>query len=88
MPEITDSEKVIKVTAKLYEARDYVRRMQTPEEFKNNMSNYQDYIREGMRRWNVDAIHSMMRLANGVSGDPIVQSGLFSAYVEMVEPSI
>jgi len=57
----------------------------TPEEYRKRIAEYQGYIREGMTKWNVSALESMMCLAGKLKDRPIVQAGLFAAYVEMSE---
>lgn len=49
-------ENTIRITAKLYEFRDYVRRMTTPEEYQKRIAEDQAYIRRAMLKWNLDAL--------------------------------
>lgn len=85
------NENAIRITGKLYEARDFTRRMTTPEEYRKRIAEYQGYIRRAMVKWNVSAIEATMKLASKIEmknwQTPIVQGCLFAAYVEMIEPS-
>ena len=80
-----NAEKTIQIAAKLYDARNYVRRMTTPEEYRKRIAEYQGYIRRAMEKWKLGEIEATMRLAKGCEREPIVQAGLFAAYVEMTE---
>lgn len=80
-------EKAMRLVVKLYDARNYVRRMTTPEEYRRRIGEYQGYIRQACAKWKLSEIEAMMQLAKKVEHEPIVQAGLFAAYVEMIEPS-
>lgn len=78
-------EQAVKIAGKLYEARDFIRRMTTPEEYAKRMAQYQDLIRRAMDKFQVDAMAAVLQLAQTPEIHPISQAGLFAAYVEMTE---
>lgn len=77
----------IRLTAKLYDARDYVRRMTTREEYASRIAEYQDYIWRAMAKWKLSKIEATMKLAKTLEHNPHAQAAMFAAYVEMIEPS-
>lgn len=92
MSEASKSENAVRITARLYEFRDYVRRMTTPDEYKKHMTEYQSHIRTAMEKWNLDSLPATMRLVERLQQQSIpewkiniITSGLFAAYVEMIE---
>lgn len=87
------SENAVRLTARLYEFRDYVRRMTTPDEYKKNMAEYQSHIRQAMEKWNLDSLPATMKMVKRLQDQQIpewkisaITAGLFAAYVEMIEP--
>lgn len=83
------TETAVKITAKLYEARDFARWLaKTPEEYSERISRYQSYIQCSMKAGRRSAIEAAMHIAKGaLVCEPVAQAWILAAYVEMVEPS-
>lgn len=89
-PAVSKGENAVRLAAKLYEARDYIRLMMTPQEYTKRIAEYQGYIRRAMAKWKLSEIEAVMKIAGAIEGRAgetrIVHACLFAAYVDMVEP--
>lgn len=82
---MSELHKALSLVGRLYEAREFLQRMSTAEEYRARIAEYQGYIRQGAAKWKLSELETMIRLASGLKGSPMAQAGLFAAYVEMVE---
>ncbi len=84
-------ERAVKLASKLYDARDFVRRMLSDDEYRKRIVEYQGYIKLGAQKMKLTPIEAAMKIVKQMSmeiGDkPIAQACIFAAYVEMIEPS-
>lgn len=76
-------ETAIGITAKLLDARDTMRRLNTPEQYANKIAEYQGYIRQGMIKWEVEELEATMRLLKKCADSPFTVLGFMAAFVEM-----
>jgi hypothetical protein len=79
-------QKLIQMTAKLYDARDTLKRL-CPDKFASNISEWQVAIRDIMVRHGWTGIETMIAMMKGAKDEPWRQMWIMAAYVEMVEPS-
>jgi hypothetical protein len=88
--DMEQTEKAIRITAKLYETRDAARRL-WGSEYQNRITPYRGYIKMAMDKFNLDETQATMKLVKQLQ-DKDAENGfgvmlIFAAYVEIMEPS-
>jgi hypothetical protein len=78
----THTEKAIQLTAKFLDARDTMKRLNTPEEYKEKIAKFKTYITQGMEKWKCTRMQSALRLMKMASDSPFTILGLMAALVE------
>lgn len=83
-------ENAVKLAARLYKARDAMRRLYG-HDYPKKVAMFQEFIRAEMTKRKLDAINATMSLVAGLqkhdSGSGMTQALVLAAYVEMIEPS-
>lgn len=81
----TKTEQAIQITAKFLDARDTLKRLNDAATYEQKIKQYQDYIRQGMAKWDVGELMSAMKLLQAVKDSPFTMLGIMAALVEMQE---
>lgn len=83
MSNASHTEKAIQLTAKFLDARDTLKRLNSPEDYKRKIGEYRHYIEAGMDNWKMDSLHATMELLRMTKDSPFTMLGLMAALVEM-----
>ena len=75
-------EKAIQLTAKFIDARDTLKRLNSPEEYASKIAKFQGYIQQGVEKWKCTRMEAALRLMKRAQESPFTMLGFMAALVE------